>query len=59
MVSQEPSLFKISRLENRCGRLDFNDEECFKAIRYADIMKLSTQDKINEENEINRIIWSF
>ena len=60
LVSQEPSLFKISHLENvRYGRLDANDEECFKAIRDADIMNLFTQDKINEENEINRIIDPF
>ena len=60
LVSQEPSLFKVSNLENvRYGRLDANTEECFQAIRDADIMKLFNQEKIYEKNEINRIIDSL
>jgi ATP-binding cassette subfamily B (MDR/TAP) protein 1 len=55
LVSQEPSLFRVPHLENvRYGRLDANNEECFQAIRDADIMTVFTNDKLNEENEINK-----
>ena len=49
LVSQEPSLFRISVLENvRYGRLDATDEECIEAAREANIMKFFTPDKMNE-----------
>ena len=49
LVSQEPSLFRVSVLENvRYGRLDATDEECIEAAREANIMKFFTQDRINE-----------
>ena len=48
-VSQEPTLFKISVLENvRYGRLEATDEECIEAAREANIMKFFTKDKMNE-----------
>jgi ATP-binding cassette subfamily B (MDR/TAP) protein 1 len=54
LVSQEPSLFRVPHLENvRYGRLDAKDEECFQAIRDADIMAIFTKNKENEENKIN------
>ena len=60
MVSQEPSLFRVPHLENvRYGRLDANNEECFQAIRDADIMTVFTNDKLNEENEINKNFEPF
>ena len=49
LVSQEPTLFRISVLENvRYGRLDATDEECIEAAREANIMKFFTPDKMNE-----------
>lgn len=49
MVSQEPSLFRVSVLENvRYGRLDATDEECIEAAREANIMKFFTKDRMNE-----------
>ena len=49
LVSQEPSLFKISVLENvRYGKLDATDEECIEAAKQANIMKFFTKDRINE-----------
>ena len=49
LVSQEPTLFRISVLENvRYGRLDATDEECIEAAREANIMKFFTKDKMNE-----------
>ena len=49
LVSQEPTLFRISVLENvRYGRLDATDEECIEAAREANIMKFFTKDRINE-----------
>ena len=49
LVSQEPSLFRISVLENvRYGRLDATNEECIEAARNANIMKFFTSDKMNE-----------
>ena len=49
LVSQEPTLFRISVLENvRYGRLDATDEECIEAARQANIMKFFTKDRMNE-----------
>ena len=49
LVSQEPSLFRVSVLENvRYGRLDATDEECIEAAREANIMKFFTKDRMNE-----------
>ena len=49
LVSQEPSLFRISVLENvRYGRLDATDEECIEAARQANIMKFFTKERMNE-----------
>ena len=49
LVSQEPTLFRISVLENvRYGRLDATDEECIEAAREANIMKFFTPDRMNE-----------
>ena len=49
LVSQEPSLFRVSVLENvRYGKLDATDEECVNAAREANIMKFFTPDKMNE-----------
>ena len=49
LVSQEPTLFRISVLENvRYGRLDATDEECIEAAKEANIMKFFTKDRINE-----------
>ena len=49
LVSQEPTLFRVSVLENvRYGRLDATDDECVEAARQANIMKFFTKDKMNE-----------
>ena len=49
LVSQEPSLFRVSVLENvRYGNLQATDEECINAAREANIMKFFTKDKMNE-----------
>ena len=49
LVSQEPSLFRVSVLENvRYGNLEATDEECINAAREANIMKFFTKDKMNE-----------
>ena len=49
LVSQEPSLFKISPLENvRYGRLSASNEECFEAARQANIIKFLDNDKMKE-----------
>jgi ATP-binding cassette subfamily B (MDR/TAP) protein 1 len=49
LVSQEPSLFRISVLENvRYGNLNASDEECIEAAREANIMKFFTQERMNE-----------
>ena len=49
LVSQEPSLFKTSPLENiRYGRLTASDEECLEAARQANIMKFFNKEKMNE-----------
>ena len=49
LVSQEPSLFRISVLENvRYGNLKASDEECIEAAREANIMKFFTQERMNE-----------
>ena len=49
LVSQEPTLFRVSVLENvRYGRLDATDDECIEAAREANIMKFFTKDRMNE-----------
>ena len=49
LVSQEPTLFRISVLENvRYGRLEATDEECIEAAREANIMKFFTKERMNE-----------
>jgi len=51
MVSQEPSLFKASPLENiRYGKLTASDEDCLEAARQANIMKLFSKEKMDEIN---------
>ena len=51
LISQEPSLFKSSALENiRYGRLNASDEECLEAARQANIMKFFNKGKINKNN---------
>ena len=47
-VSQDPSIFKISPLENvRYGNLNASDKECFEAAKKANIMKLFKDGNIN------------
>ena len=49
LVSQEPSIFRISPLENvRYGRLTASDEECIEAAKEANIMQLLNDNKMNE-----------
>ena len=49
LVSQEPTLFRISVLENvRYGNLNATDEQCIEAAREANIMKFFTPDRMNE-----------
>ena len=49
LVSQEPTLFRVSVLENvRYGNLNASDEECIEAAREANIMKFFTKERINE-----------
>ena len=49
LVSQEPSLFKRSVLENvRYGKLDATDDECIEAARQANIMKFFTKERMNQ-----------
>ena len=48
-VGQEPTLFRISVLENvRYGNLNATDEQCIEAAREANIMKFFTPDRMNE-----------
>ncbi|MBO6243225.1 MAG: ATP-binding cassette domain-containing protein, partial [Clostridia bacterium] len=48
LVSQEPTLFRISVLENvRYGNLNATDEQCIEAAREANIMKFFTPDRMN------------
>ena len=55
LVSQEPSLFKTTVLENvRYGRLDATDQECIEAAKKANIMKLFTKERINEIIETSK-----
>ena len=58
LVSQEPTLFRVSVLENvRYGRLDATDEECIEAAREANIMKFFTKERMNEViGEIKKMI---
>ena len=47
-VSQEPSIFKTSLLENiRYGKLSASDGECIEAAKKANIMSLLTEEKVN------------
>ena len=49
LVSQEPTLFRISVLENvRYGNLNATDEQCIEAAREANIIKFFTPDRMNE-----------
>ena len=49
LVLQEPSLFRMTILENvRYGKLDSTDEECIDAAKKANIMKLFTEERMNE-----------
>ena len=49
LVSQEPTLFRISVLENvRYGNLNASDEECIETAREANIMKFFTKERMNE-----------
>ena len=55
LVLQEPTLFRISVLENvRYGRLDATDEECIEAAREANIMKFFTKERMNEVLDDNK-----
>ena len=54
-VSQEPSIFKTSILENiRYGKLDATDEECIEAAKKTDILELLEKDKGEETNFVNQ-----
>ena len=49
LVSQEPTLFRVSVLENvRYGNLDATDDECVQAAKEANIMKFFSKDRMNE-----------
>jgi ABC-type multidrug transport system fused ATPase/permease subunit len=49
LVSQEPTLFRVSVLENvRYGNLEATDDQCIEAAREANIMKFFSKDKMNE-----------
>ena len=56
-VSQDPSLFKISPLENiRYGNLDASYEECLEAAKKANIMALFPEKSMNnnmDEEKLN------
>ena len=48
-VSQEPSIFKTSVLENiRYGKLDATDEECLEAAKKTDIVELIEREQVEE-----------
>ena len=54
LVSQEPSLFKRSVLENvRYGKLDATDEECIEAARQANIMKFFTKERMHQVIDVD------
>ena len=49
LVSQEPTLFRVSVLENvRYGNLKAKDDECIEAAKEANIMKFFTSERMNE-----------
>ena len=53
-VSQEPSMFKTSILENiRYGKIDATDEECIEAAKKTEILKLLEKDKDKDDNSLN------
>ena len=54
-VSQEPSLFKRSVIENiRYGNLNATDEECINAAKEADAYSLLEKDEYNDIDNINK-----
>ena len=56
-VSQEPSIFKNSVLENiRYGNLEASDEECYKMAEQANALQILERDKNNNTNK--RILLS-
>ena len=62
-ISQEPSMFKTSNLENiRYGNLNASDDECFRAAEKVHATYLLQNDKVNdsttENKEIKRAILS-
>ena len=49
LVSQEPSIFKTTNLENiRYGNLDATDEQCKSAANEANALSILQKDEINE-----------
>ena len=57
LVSQEPSIFKNSIIENiRYGNLDASDEECYKMAEEANALKILEKDSNN--NSGKRILLS-
>ena len=54
-VSQEPSLFKRSVIENiRYGNLNATDEECINAAKEADAYSILEKDEYNDIDNINK-----
>ena len=54
-VSQEPSMFKTSVLENiRYGKIDATDEECIEAAKKTDILELLDRDKAELYSDENK-----
>ena len=52
LVSQEPSIFKTTNLENiRYGNLDATDEQCKSAANEANALSILQKDEINESLE--------
>ena len=52
LVSQEPSLFNTSKLENiRYGNLKASDEECIEAAKKANAYQILQNDEINKNSE--------
>jgi ATP-binding cassette subfamily B (MDR/TAP) protein 1 len=61
MISQDPSLFRVSLLDNiRYGKLNASNEKCLSAAKEADIIKLfeENQNK-NQIEELNRDIIDY
>ena len=54
-VSQEPSMFKTSILENiRYGKINATDEECIEAAKKTDILELLERDKDDKSIDENK-----